>query len=154
MPPEQVSAISSRLNRPADTSPVVFSVPPSHFLDRVVFLPTPELVPSNTPNTPELGPSPMTAPLIAPLIAPHSSPALSIAKSLKLASLFWVHPTVRQALKSGEESPPYKKRTRPVSLIVPSRGSMDESIFQRPKAARNCSSPTLVEGRPKGETEQ
>ncbi|KAM5543103.1 hypothetical protein V8D89_002977 [Ganoderma adspersum] len=151
MPPELVSTISSRLNRPAETSSVVFSVPPLHFLDRMVFLPTPELSP---PKALELTLPPMAAPLIAPLVTPHSSPALSIAKSLKLASLFWVHPTVRQALKSGEESPPYKKRTRPVSLIVPSRGSMDETILQRPKVVRNCSSPTLVEGRPKGETER
>ncbi|PIL34093.1 hypothetical protein GSI_03804 [Ganoderma sinense ZZ0214-1] len=155
IPPELVSTISSRLHRPAETSPVVFSVPPSHLLDHMVS--SPVTLTDVDPNSPKPAPPPVVPPFIAPLVIPRSSPALSIAKSLKLSSLFWVHPTVRRALKSGgEDSPqaPYKKRPRPGSLMVPHRGSMDETILQRPKVVRNCSSPTLVEGRPKPETER
>nr|VWO97506.1 Chitin synthase 7 (EC (Chitin-UDP acetyl-glucosaminyl transferase 7) [Ganoderma boninense] len=109
------------------------------------------------PKPPKLTSPPVVPPFIAPLVIPQSSPALSIAKSLKLSSLFWVHPTVRRGLKSGgDESPQttHKKRPRPVSLIVPTRGSMDETILQRPKVVRNSSSPTLAGGRPKPETER
>ncbi len=155
IPPELVSTISSRLHPPPEVSPVVFSVPPSHLLHRIISSPTPtdDL---DAPKTPQLASPPVVAPFITPLVIPPPSPALCIAKSLKLSSLFWVHPTVRRALKSGEESlqAPCKQRPRPVSLIVPNRGSMDETILKRPTVVRNCSSPTLVEERRKGGTER
>ncbi|KAI1796336.1 phosphatases II [Ganoderma leucocontextum] len=155
IPPDLVSTISSHLRRPAETSPVVFSVPSSHLLDRIISVSV-SVAELDPPKTPEVARPPMVAPFIAPLFISQSSPALSIAKSLKLSSLFWVHPAVRRALKSGEEppQPPYKNRPRPVSLIFPSRGSMEETILQRPKVIRNCSSPTLVEGRSKTETQR
>ena len=147
IPSDVVSTISSHLRRPAESYPVVFDVPSSHQLNRLMPTPLTTALESNPPKTPQIPPPPTVASLITPPSTPQTSSTPSLAKSLRLSSLFWVHPTVRRAFMSGEEPQALpKKRPRPVSLIVPSRGSTDTTILQRPKATRNSYSPSLVEG--------
>ncbi|TBU22851.1 phosphatases II [Dichomitus squalens] len=145
IPSDLVLTISSQLRRPAEPYPVVFEVPSSHQLSRMIPTPFPAVVKADPPTSPQISPPPTATPLITPPSTPIS-PSQSIAKSIKLSSLFWVHPTVRRAFIGAEELHALpKKRSRPASLIVPSRGSMDTTVLQRLAVARNCSSHSLGE---------
>ncbi|TBU40914.1 phosphatases II [Dichomitus squalens] len=117
IPSDLVLTISSQLRRPAEPYPVVFEVPSSHQLNRMIPTPFPAVVKADPPTSPQISPPPTATPLITPPSTPIS-PSQSIAKSIKLSSLFWVHPTVRRAFIGAEELHALpKKRSRPASLI-------------------------------------
>ncbi|RPD63775.1 phosphatases II [Lentinus tigrinus ALCF2SS1-6] len=147
IPSEVLLTISSQVRKATHRYPVVFNVPSAQLLDRLIPAPV-EPVISKTVR------SPPPHSIIVPRPTPASSPAQSLAKSLRLSSLFWIHPTVRRAFLLDSPQPTPKKRSRPASFVAPSKTSRsdgDLNSLARPRLVRNCSSPPVFECEPKDE---
>ncbi|KAI0743447.1 protein-tyrosine phosphatase-like protein [Daedaleopsis nitida] len=148
IPPELLPTVSSQLRMATGSYPVIMNVPPSQTLDRLISTPAESV--ATKPSRCSVPP--------APTVAPHPTPALSsahsLAKSLKLSSLFWVHPTVRRAFLADVDTPIPTKRARPLSVVGLSLPRLDVNLSNpvRPKVVRNCSSSALPGGEPKIDT--
>lgn len=145
IPSEALSTISSQARKAAHRYPVILDIPSTQLLDRVIPPPVEPVVRKTAPPLP-------INPIIAPRPTHALSPAQSLAKSLRLSSLFWIHPTVRRAVLGNLDSPlcqpPPKKRYRPASYIAPTKplcSGGDHDNYARPKIVRNCSSPPAFE---------
>ncbi|KAI0717226.1 protein-tyrosine phosphatase-like protein [Cerioporus squamosus] len=141
IPSEVLPAISSQLRKGAHRYPVVFNVPSAQLLDRLIPIPA-------DPAIRKAAASLAVNPIVAPRPTPALSPAQSLAKSLRLSSLFWIHPTMRRAVLGNLDSPepPPKKRSRPISYVAPSKtlrsgGDIDSHAW--PGVVRNYSSPVF-----------
>lgn len=157
IPSEVLSEISARSLRTAERYPVIFNIPSSHLLHRII-RPSIDPPPSRTAETQS---PPSLIPILASRHLPSTSPAQSLAKSLGLSSIFWVHPTVRRAFTGGTESsrPPPKKRSRPASFVASHPISRlyqnpDDTGAVRPSSSRNASSPSLLDGQMAGSVER
>ncbi|KAH9895047.1 phosphatases II [Cubamyces lactineus] len=144
IPSELLPIISSHLERCTNDYPVVFKLPRSYLLDRM--LPRygateAQKVASTT------APPPVVLPVLPPCPPPRPSSAQSIVKSLKLPGLFWVHPTVRRAFIGNAEPTRSAtgKRPRPASFAAPSGMvcAVPDEHNKRPAAPRNVSSPVV-----------
>ncbi|RDX50030.1 phosphatases II [Lentinus brumalis] len=143
IPSEVLPAISSQVRKASHRYPVIFNVPSTQLLDRLIPPPVDPVTRKTAPPLPVIS-------IAAPRPTPALSSAQSLAKSLKLSSLFWIHPTVRRAVLGNLESPqaPPKKRFRPASYMAPTntlRSDGDIDSHTRPKIVRNCSSPPAFE---------
>ncbi|KAJ8497158.1 hypothetical protein ONZ51_g695 [Trametes cubensis] len=144
IPSELLPIISSHLDRCTNDYPVVFKLPRSFLLDRV-------LPRSGTTEARKVAsvitPPPVVLPVLPPYPPPRPSSAQSIVKSLKLPSLFWVHPTVRRAFlgNAGPIRPATGKRPRPASFAAPSGMAypVPDEHNTRPAVSRNLSSPVV-----------
>ncbi|KAI0331037.1 phosphatases II [Cubamyces sp. BRFM 1775] len=144
IPSELLPIISSHLERCTHDYPVVFRLPRSYLLDRV--LPRPG-GPETQKVAPVTAPPPVVLPVLPPCPPPRPSSAQSIVKSLKLPNLFWVHPTVRRAFlgNAGATRSATGKRPRPASFAAPSGLVYPEpdQYHKRPATPRNVSSPVV-----------
>ncbi|KAI0745117.1 protein-tyrosine phosphatase-like protein [Earliella scabrosa] len=145
IPSETLLVISSHLRPATLRYPVMFSMPPSKTLD--CLLPSPSPMDAEAFGAPQVSSPTLIPAIITPRAEAALSPAQSLAKSLRLPSLFWVHPTVRRAFLGGVDQPqPVKKRPRPVSLVGPSAESCSENDPPtQPRPTRNGSSPAIGE---------
>ncbi|KAI9066623.1 phosphatases II [Trametes sanguinea] len=143
IPSELIPIISSHLERRANDYPVVFDLPRTHLLDRIMPQP-PDF------HLHKVMPTPMPPPVVPLPLPPPASrpPAQSMAKTLKLPSFFWVHPTVRRAFlgNSGSFRGLPGKRPRPASFGATSATpylDMEHEHHKRPLVSRNTSSPAV-----------
>ncbi|OSD01255.1 phosphatases II [Trametes coccinea BRFM310] len=148
IPSELIPTISSHLVRRSSDYPVVFCLPRAHLLDRIV--PAPPEFNVHKVISPPVPPPVVPLPLPLPPPPPASRPSStqSIAKTLKLPSFFWVHPTVRRTFlgSSGSFRGLPGKRPRPASFGATDAThyeDMQHEHHKRPMVPRNMSSPAV-----------
>ncbi|KAI0356307.1 phosphatases II, partial [Trametes cingulata] len=142
IPSELLPMISSHLERCTNDFPIVFRLPRSHLLHRIM--------PRSVDPVPSIPvPPPVVSPLHPPCPPPRPPSSQSIAKTLKLPSFFWVHPTVKRAFlgSAGTSRASTGKRPRPASFAASSAASypdLQSEAHKRPSVIRGSSSPLLV----------
>ncbi|KAH9924424.1 uncharacterized protein B0H18DRAFT_431688 [Fomitopsis serialis] len=159
IPLELLGIISPHLSRNDDHSPVMFDLPLTHFLDRIVsqspVLPTSVTSTSLSRSYP--CPSNMTE---QPLFA--RSPVHSSSRSVRLTHLLLNNPTLRRALQltassHGKHCKPVSTTAQPTTLpakvdekTVPSRTCLHEEIASAQDALRrsHSTSSVLTQSRP------
>lgn len=136
VPPELLSSITTHSHLATEPYPVTYNVSASHQLHRII--------PSSADPTPRRI---NTQPLPPSVLVPPRSPHSQLPKSLKLSSIFWVHPTVKRAFTGGFEPQQLQasRRARPVSFVQPPhlKTHVEPS---RPKVFRKSSSPSILNG--------
>ncbi|KAI8969578.1 hypothetical protein BD414DRAFT_503071 [Trametes punicea] len=144
IPPELLPILSSHLERSLDDYPTMFKLPRSHLLDRIL----PRRV---EPDTPKPLPIPVPPPIISPSLPSlpsRTTPSQSIARTLKLPTFFWVHPTVRRAFLTnpGLSRSATGKRPRPASFGPASSVSytaLQSGHHQKPLVPLNTSASAI-----------
>lgn len=141
IPPELVSLIASHLTPTDQPSSVMFDIPLSYQLHRLITVPlclTPPSLPTLPPNlAPRSGP-PISVPLPQPLKAPRPN-------STNLVNLLWNQSFVRKAFISSSAKSSDAHRTTSYSLSVASNvGAHASASPYRVMSGRRAGRPSSV----------
>ena len=112
---ELLRIVSAHLTRNDDSSPIMFDLPPSYFLDRIISH-SPGVLPGRS-LPPVLNRSSLCLSSMAEPPASACSPVHPLTHPGRLSHLFWNNPTLRRAIQlAGSHS--HGKRSRSASVIT------------------------------------